>query len=95
MTGCRNGKRCAGCLSPSSAGRWRIRSFAGSWSKQTAFNAPLHPWGEHDQGKLGGDVAVQAYLKALQVMLNLPPDAVSGKLLFVAIDRLVTIAPGA
>jgi chitinase len=38
--------------------------FAGSWSKQTAFNAPLYPWGEHDQGKLGGDVSVQSYFKA-------------------------------
>ena len=43
--------------------------FAGSWNERTAFNAPLHPWGEHEQGKFAGDVSVQAYLKA-----GVPPD---------------------
>ncbi|MEA2708959.1 MAG: chitinase [Phycisphaerales bacterium] len=38
--------------------------FAGSWSGRTAFNAPLYPWGDHEQGKFAGDVSVQAYQKA-------------------------------
>jgi chitinase len=38
--------------------------FAGSWSKQTAFNAPLFPWGEHEAARYAGDSAVQAYRKA-------------------------------
>ena len=38
--------------------------FAGSWSKHTAFNAPLFPWGEHEAGRYAGDSAVQAYRKA-------------------------------
>ena len=38
--------------------------FAGSWSKVTAFNAPLHPWPEHEAGKFASSSAVDAYLKA-------------------------------
>ena len=45
--------------------------FAGSWLPRTAFNAPLYPWGEHEQGKLGGDVSVQAYREA-----GVPPEKI-------------------
>jgi chitinase len=38
--------------------------FAGSWSKVTAFNAPLYAYGEAEGAKFGGDDAIRAYLAA-------------------------------